>query len=88
MRRIHFSTAMHAGVAHCAKCNEVFFRVVATVAAEFFVVNFKVRHSAAGLASPTIAVQYLVTKFFVQSGIKPQAWAFWLGPVHDAFPVK
>jgi len=78
---------MHVCVARRAKCDQVFFRIIARAAAKLFVVNLKVGHCAADLASPAVAT-YLLTTFFVQLGIKPQARAFRLGPIHDAFPVK
>ncbi|HXP79852.1 MAG TPA: hypothetical protein VN976_08095 [Verrucomicrobiae bacterium] len=68
--------------------NQVFSGIITGLAAEFLVVNLKIRHRAAGLASPAIPAEYLVAQFFVQLGIKPQAWAFRRGPVHDAFPLK
>jgi hypothetical protein len=51
---------VHGGVAGSAQGNEVCFRIIAGSAAEFFVVNLKVRHHAAGLASPTIPAQHPV----------------------------
>jgi len=56
--------------------------------AEFLVVNFKIRHGAAGLASPAIPAEYQSAKLFVQLGIKPQALAFWRVAVQEAFSVK
>ena len=40
-----------------AKCNQVFFRVIAGLAAKFLVVNFQVYHRAARLTTPTVASQ-------------------------------
>jgi len=51
-------------------------------------VNFKIRHGAAGLASPAIPAEDLVAELFISFGIKPQARPFRSGPIHDAFPVK
>jgi hypothetical protein len=50
------SAIVDAGVARTAKRNQVFFRISAGLAAELLVVNLKIRHAAAGLASPNIAV--------------------------------
>jgi hypothetical protein len=58
------------------------------LAAEFLVVNFKVGHRAAGLASPAIAAQYLIAELFVQAGIEPQLVPLWWDVIHDAFSVK
>ena len=43
-----------------AKCNQVFFRVIARVTAELLVVNLKVLHGSTGLAPPSIPFQDLV----------------------------
>jgi hypothetical protein len=51
---------MDAGMAPCTDRNQVFFGVVARVATKFFVVDFQVRHCAAGLTSPAIATQDLL----------------------------
>jgi len=79
---------MQVVVARRAKCNQVFFCVIAGLAAKFFVVNLKIGHRAAGLASPAVPAEYFVAEFFVWLGIKPQAGPFRSGPIHDAFPVK
>jgi hypothetical protein len=47
------------------------------VAAESFVVNFKIGHRAARLASPAIALQHLLAKLFVRFRIKPQRATLW-----------
>jgi len=41
-----------------AERDQVFFTIVAGVATEFLMVNLKIRHGAARLASPTIATQH------------------------------
>ena len=78
---------MHASVASGTKGNQVLIGIVARLATKFLVVNFKVRHRAARLASPAIAAQHLVAQLFVQLGIKPQGTKFWLGTIHDTFRV-
>ena len=64
---------MYPAVATRAKRNQVFFRIITGLAAEFFVVNFKMRLGATRLASPAIAAQDLVAELVVQLRIKPQA---------------
>jgi len=43
-------------MANRTECYQILLRIIAGLAAEFLVVNLKIRHGAAGLASPTIAV--------------------------------
>jgi hypothetical protein len=53
-------TLMHAGMACAVKRNQVLLRVVAGVAAELLVVDPKIRHRAAQLTPPAIAMQDLL----------------------------
>jgi hypothetical protein len=46
---------MLCGVARSAKRHQVLFRIIAGLAAEFFVMDFKIGHCATRLASPAIA---------------------------------
>jgi hypothetical protein len=46
---------VQGGVARSAKCDQIFFAIVAGVAAELFVMNFQVGHASAELASPAVA---------------------------------
>jgi hypothetical protein len=48
-------SAMHVGMARIAKCDQVFFGVMARMTPKLFVVNFQVRHCATGLTAPTVA---------------------------------
>ena len=59
-----------------AQCNQVLFRIVAAVATKFLVVNFKIRHAPASLASPAITAKYPLSDSFVQFGFKPLTRAF------------
>ena len=49
------AAAMPSGVACGAKRDQVLFRIIAGLAAEFLVVNLKIRHRAAVLASPSVS---------------------------------
>jgi len=62
---------MRFGVACSAKGNQVLLRIVAGVAPKFFVVNLKIGHRAARLASPAIASEHQAPKLFIQIGIEP-----------------
>ena len=79
------SSVMECGVARSAKRNQVLLRIVAGVAAEFFVVDFKVGLRATQLTSETVATQHLVAELFVQLGIKLQARLLRSDLIHDAF---
>ena len=81
------SVAMYAGVACSAECNQILLRVVARVAPKLAVVDLKVGHRPAQLASPTIATEHLIAQLFIQLGIEPQACVFRLDSSHDAFSV-
>jgi hypothetical protein len=45
---------MQAGMADSTEGNQVFLGIIARLAAELLVVNLKIRHGAAGLASPAV----------------------------------
>lgn len=60
------SSVMHGGVAFRAKRNQVLLRILAGLATEFFVVDLKIGHCAARLASPAIATEHLIAQLFVQ----------------------
>ena len=51
---------MHARVAFSAKRDQVLFHVSARLAAQFDVMHVQVLHATADLASPAVALQYLL----------------------------
>jgi len=46
---------MHDVMANSTECYQILFRIIAGLAAEFFVMDFKIGHCATRLASPAIA---------------------------------
>jgi hypothetical protein len=46
---------MHADVAWGTKGDQILFRIISGLTAKFFVVDLKIRHGAARLASPIVA---------------------------------
>jgi len=58
---------MQIGMARSAECDQVFFAIVAGVAAELFVMNFQVGHRSAELASPAVTAQHLLPELLVQN---------------------
>ena len=78
---------MHASVAFGTECYQILLRIIAGLAAEFFVMDFKIGHCATRLASPAVATQHLVAQTVVLVGIEPQAYMFRSDSSHDAFSV-
>jgi hypothetical protein len=68
--------------------NEVKFGVEPALASEFLVVNFQIRHRAAGLTAPAVAAQDLLAQLLVFDRIQPQARSSWPSFVHDAFSLR
>jgi len=58
-------------VAGGAERDQVFLGILARVTTEFFVMNFQIRHCAAGLTSPAIAAENLLPQMCVRNGIEP-----------------
>ena len=56
---------MHASVAFGTECYQILLRIIAGLAAEFFVMDFKIGHCATRLASPAIATQHLAAESVV-----------------------
>ena len=70
-----------------AKSDQVLLGIGSGLAAKLFVVNLKIGHRAARLASPTVPAEHLVTKLVVQFGIQAQTCALWCRAVHEAFSI-
>ena len=75
--------AMDSTVACRAQRDQVFLGVGSRMAAEFSVVHLKIRHRATGLASPTVATQYLLAQTFVRQRVKPQGSGFRANHSHE-----
>ena len=75
-------------VACGAERNQIGFRIIAGLAAEFFVVHLKIRHCAARLTPPAITTQNLLSQNLVGDGIQPQGREFRANQIHDAFSLK
>ncbi len=57
-------------MARGAKRDQVLFGVVAGVTPKLFVMDFKVRHGAAELTPPAVAMQNLLAQTFVRQGVQ------------------
>jgi hypothetical protein len=51
----HQNAVVYLSVAECTQRDEIQLGIVTRVAAEFFMLNFQIRHRTAGLAAPAIA---------------------------------
>jgi hypothetical protein len=69
------------------KRDKVLLRIVTRMTTKLFVVNFKIRHGTARLASPAIATQHLIAQAFVELRIEQLACTFRSDSIQDAFPV-
>jgi len=78
---------MQSRVACTAECYQVLFGIGPRLAAKLFVVNFKIGHRSARLASPAVASEHLVAKLFIQLAVQALAWLFWSDAIHEAFSV-
>jgi hypothetical protein len=74
-------------MAYRAEGDQIFFGIVPRLAAKLFVVNFKIGHRAARLASPTVAAEHLVAKPVVQFAVQAKAWVLWPDAIHEGFSV-
>ena len=70
-----------------AQGNQVLFGIIAALAAKFLMVNFKIRHHTARLASPAIAAKNLIAKLVVQFTVQAEARVLWSRTIHEAFSV-
>jgi len=76
---------MSPGVALATERDEIQLGIFARMAAKFLMVNLQVRHRAARLTPPTIAMQHLLPQILVGHRIQPQAGRIWKHRAHDAF---
>src|SRR5450631_4474938 len=79
---------MDPSMARGAECDQIFFGVVARVAAKVFVVDLQVGHSSTRLTAPAIATQDLPSKSVVCCRIQPQAHGLLANRVHEAVLLK
>jgi len=63
-------------VAGTAKSNQVLLDILPGEAAKFFVVDLKVRHRAAELASPSITPQHALSQLVILFRVESQARRF------------
>ena len=62
--------------------DQIVLTILAAVAAELFVMNFKVCHRAAELAAPAVSPQYLLAKFPVILLFEPDRRLFRRSLIH------
>jgi len=66
-----------------AKSDQVLLGIVPGLAAKLFVVNFKIGHRSARLASPRVAAEHLGTKLVIQFAVQAKAWVLWSDTIHE-----
>ena len=74
---------MQMFVAFGAQRDQVLFDVATRMASELEVVHLQVLHATADLASPAIALQYLLMQFAVAGRVKSESRAFWSDRLHE-----
>jgi len=62
---------MHCTVACSTKSNQILARIVTGMATKFLMMDLKIDHCAARLASPTVAAQDLLAQVFILFAIEP-----------------
>ncbi len=67
---------MHPAVAGTAKGNQVLLDILPREAAKFLVVDLKIRHRAAGLASPSVPPQHALPQLVILFPVESQARRF------------
>jgi hypothetical protein len=67
-----------------AQRNQVVLGIVASSAAELFMMNLKIRKAPAGLTSPSIPLQDFSTELLVGFGRKPETGMFGSDRIHEA----
>jgi hypothetical protein len=72
-------------MACCAEGDEIFLGIRPGLAMELHVVDFKIQHRAARLASPAVAAENSVAKLVVQFAVQAEAWSLWPDAIHEAF---
>jgi hypothetical protein len=70
-----------------AEGDQILLGIVARVAAKLFVVNLKIGHVAARLASPAVPAERLSAKLVIQFGVQAEAFGLWSAAVHERFSV-
>jgi hypothetical protein len=77
--------AMSSTMALPAKCDQISFTIRATATPGVDMVHFQLYATAAHLAAPSIALEYLTTQLVVLGGLKPKPRVLWEAQ-HDMPP--
>ena len=85
---MELSPAMQGRMTCYADVNEILLGVVAGVAAELFVMDFQVRHSAAQLTPPTVAAQHLLPQTVVRNRIQAHPRELRAQRAHETFSLR
>src|SRR5215472_10262397 len=85
-RRIMPGSAMHAGMAFDAQCDQVLFCIIARTAPRLLVVYFQLAHAAASLATPLVTLEDMAVQFAIAIRGQFPAWLLAANPDHVFFP--
>jgi hypothetical protein len=78
---------VNLGVAYRAESDQILFGIVPGLAAELLVMNLKIGHRAAGLASPVVSAEHLFAKLVVQFAVQAKTWVLWSQTIHEVSPM-
>jgi hypothetical protein len=70
-----------------AEGDEVSLGIRPGLAAELRVVNSKIGHGSARLASPAVPTENLTAKLVVRFAVQAKAWVLWSDTIHEASSV-
>jgi hypothetical protein len=70
-------------MARCAKCDQILGNIVAESTSRLNVVDLKVLHAPARLATPAISLQHFMAELLISFRVKPQARSSGTDPSHS-----
>jgi hypothetical protein len=77
---------VHSSVTGGAKCHEIFFRILAELAARFDMMHLQILGASAGLAAPAITPQDFLPQLLIGLGFETFSLEFCQGSFQPAAP--
>jgi hypothetical protein len=81
------AVSVNPSMAPRAEGDQIVLGIGTGLAAKLFVVNLKIGHRSARLASPAVPAEHLAAKLIVRFGIQAYGCALWLKLIHEVFSV-
>ena len=75
-------------MAYAAKGDEIFFHIASQMASRLEVMDLEIFGTSASLASPAIAVEYLLAKRVIGIPVQAKPASSWDARIHDAFGIR